>query len=309
MTIDYRIDYFRITVHKPLLACLELYKLCFEFALGNLTDLKHGAKGYKNVMGGLLGFQLKHDPINDNEYCTFEFPGQVCGSISPEQFTEFFYLTQVREYRTNINRIDFAFDNVPFTPNQFYQAFKLDESLKEKEKIIRTNTQRENLTLISSEKMREDGSGKGQITCNFGNRSSQRFLRVYNKRGPTRLELELKEERANSIANDLFSKSIEKWYEVAISHLRDFIDIDLTWWKEFINNTDRAYMKLNYAKDISIEKSRKWLLEQVSPTLAALSECTGGKIILEMDCEGRKRMYKKYKTLLSAKSGNTTDKK
>jgi hypothetical protein len=127
-----------------------------------------------------------------------------------------------------------------------------------------------------------------------------RFLRVYNKRGPTRLELELKEERANLVAESLFLAPIDDWPTIAIGHLLDFIDIDRPWWKEFIGDTDRAYKKLHYAKDVSLEKSRAWLLKQVSPALSAVAECTGGEILLDMDQEGRKRMNKRYGPLISA---------
>jgi hypothetical protein len=127
-----------------------------------------------------------------------------------------------------------------------------------------------------------------------------RFLRAYNKRGPTRLELELKEDRANTVAETIFLNPIENWPSVAISHLLDFIDIDRPWWKEFIGDNERAYKKLNYAKDVSLEKSRAWLIKQVSPLLAAVAECTSGEILLEMHTEGRKRMYKRYAPLISA---------
>ena len=87
--------------------------------------------------------------------------------------------------------------------------------------------------------------------------------------------------RANLIASEILGKMADEWPDLAISHLRDFIDIDLPWWYEFINNRDRAYMKLKYAEDVSLEKSEQWLLNQVSPTLAAVSEVTKGEFLFE----------------------------
>jgi DNA relaxase NicK len=307
MTIEFRIDYFRITVHKTIDDCLNLYQECFEFTLGKLIDLEHGAIGFKNTLGGLLGFQLKHNPITGREYCTFEFPGQACGSIAPEQFIDFYNLTKIRDYRTNVTRIDFAFDNVPFTPDIFRNAVINDANKMGNEKhVMRSLTERASLSWMSKPlEFREDKSGRGQDTCCFGHRTSQRFLRIYNKRGPCRLELELKEERANAVAGDLFNKNVELyWFDIAIAHLKDFIDIDLPWWKEFTNNKDRAYMKLKYAKEVSLEKSERWLLEQVSPSLSAVLECTNGEFMLEIDKEGRKRMYKRYAPLLSVSKQN-----
>ena len=303
MTIEFMIDYFRVTVHLPLGECIKLYDECFQIELGDLADLEHGAKGFKGVMGSLLGFQLKHTPGNGREYCTFEFPGKVCGSVAPEQFKDFYYLIKSKKYiKKNVTRLDLAFDNEPFSPSMFYQAILDDVNRSEKDKpVIRSLSERKSVIFISEPlKMREDNSAPGRDTCYFGERSSMRFLRVYNKRGPIRLELELKEERANLVAESLFSTNVDNWPVVAISHLRDFIDVDRPWWKEFISDTDRAYKKLQYAKDITLENSKRWLIKQVSPVLAAVSECTMGLIMLEMNQEGRKRMYKRYTPLLSA---------
>jgi len=59
-------------------------------------------------------------------------------------------------------------------------------------------------------------------------------------------------------------------------------------------------MKLKYAEDVSLEKSEQWLLNQVSPTLAAVSEVTKGEFLLKMDNVGRKRMNKKHHSLITA---------
>jgi hypothetical protein len=303
MAFVFMIDYFRITVHLPIQKCIELYDDFFKVALGELSDLEHGAKGFKGVMGALQDFQLKHTPVNQGrDYCTFEFPGQACGSIAPEQFIDFYNVLKLREYKVNVTRLDLAFDCVPFLPLDMYQAIEDDVKIsKEDEWVIRSLTERKSVCLISEPfKMREDLSGLGCDTCYFGGRSSMRYLRVYNKRGPTRLELELKEDRANLVASDLLLSPVDGWPEKAISHLLDFIDIDRPWWKEFVGDTERAYKRLKYAKDVTLGKSKAWLLKQVSPALAAVAECTGGEILLEMDQEGRKRMYKRYGSLLDA---------
>jgi DNA relaxase NicK len=302
MSIEFLIDYFRITIHLPFEKCIAIYDEFFQIALGDLSDLEHGAKGFKRVAGALQGFQLKHNPPGGREYCTFEFPGQTCGCVAPEQLQDFYYFLKLREYKINVTRLDLAFDNVPFSPGQVYEVIWEDASqAKEEKPIVRSLTERRSVNWISQPlQFRDDLSGMGCDTCYFGKRSSMRFLRVYNKRGPTRLELELKEERANLVADSLFLAQIDDWPTIAKGHLLDFIDIDRPWWKEFIGDTDRAYKKLHYAKDVSLEKSRAWLLKQVSPALSAVAECTGGEILLDMDKEGRKRMNKRYGPLISA---------
>lgn len=302
MTVEFAIDYFRITVHAPLLECERLFNDCFSVALGSLSDLPHGAKGFKGVKGGLLGFQLKHTPGANREYCCFEFPGKACGSIAPEQFKDFYFLVTNSENKHKVTHIDLAFDNASFTPKQFHDAIVEDFYRAENEEpIIRSLAQRENLDWHSQAlKMREDGSGRGKDTCYFGSRSSERFIRVYNKRGPTRVEFEVKGERAVAIAAYLMYSEIDEWPQIAIANIKDFIDIYYPWWDKFIGDEDRAYMKLNCGKEVELERSKEWLIHQVAPALAAVAVCTDGEFLIELDNEGRKRMNKRYGPLLSA---------
>jgi len=146
---------------------------------------------------------------------------------------------------------------------------------------------------------KEDASGFGRDTCYFGSRQSERFLRVYNMRGPTRLEVEYKGKRAALVASEILKEEVDKWFSISISHLLDFIDIEASWWKEFTGDTERAYAKLHSSKEKSFEKKREWLLKQVSPTFAAVKEVTNGEIIFEMLDEGERRMYRNHPDLIA----------
>ena len=167
--------------------------------------------------------------------------------------------------------------------------------------MVRSLTQRDSLDLRNQPlKEKEDDSSKGCETCYFGSRSSDRYLRLYNKRGPNRLEAEYKQRRASIVADDLFKnlQKIDDFYNIAISHLRDFIDVDLPWWWEFVNDIDRAYAKIHSAKEVSLEKSKDWLLNQAAPTIAAINHIDGGNFLMELIIEGRPRMYKNCSNLL-----------
>jgi DNA relaxase NicK len=301
--IDFLIDYFRITVHTSTLECVELYKEHFQDTLGGLQELAHGAKGFKGVFASALGFQLKHTPGAGREYCTFEFPGKACKAVPPEFFRLFYSVIERKEIRFNVTRIDLAFDGVSFSPEQFYQTIMSDVRRKPGEKeIVRSLTQRNSLNFISEPfKDKEDGSSMGRETCYFGSRQSERYLRIYNKRGPTRLEVEFKGDRAGLVANALLGKyhDEDQLFEIAISHLRDFIDIDLPWWHEFVKSVERAYAHLHDAKEVSLDRKEKWMLKQVAPTYAAIDACTNGEFSKKMKKEGRKRMYKSCAPLLS----------
>ncbi len=299
---SFMIHYLSITVHLSLEECIELYNQHFRLALFMLYDLHHGAKGFRGVKAGALGFQLKHTPGSGRNFCSFMFPGQACEVVPPEFFV-YFYKTLIRqEIKFNVTRLDLAFDNVPFTPKDFYQIIKEDNKRIEQgeKQRVRTLTQRETVEFITQPfKDKEDGSGISRDTCYFGSRKSNRFIRVYNKRGPTRLEIELKGKRANLVASAILKEDVDNWLEISKAHLLDFIDIDIPWWKEFVGETERAYTKLYCPKDKSIEKKREWLLKQVSPTFAAVKEVTNGEIIFEMLDEGERRMYRNHPDLIA----------
>jgi len=301
-TKDYLIDYLSITVHLPLANCVNLYNHHFSDALFGLIDQDHGAKGFKGVKEAAMGFQLKHSPGHGRDYCSFMFPGNACRAIPPEFFTYFYRTLKKQNIEFRVTRLDFAYDCVPFTPKMFFKIIEEDkyrEKIGEK-RLVRTLTQRDTVQLITQPFLeREDKSGLGRDTCYFGSRQSERYLRVYNMRGPTRLEIEYKGKRAERAAKDILSKNEEEWLEISIGHLLDFIDIDIDWWKEFKGDSERAYAKIYSAKEKSLENISGWLLDQVSPSLAAVTECTGGQILSDMLDEGAKRMHKNHKNLLS----------
>jgi DNA relaxase NicK len=301
--IEFIIDYFRITVHESTEYCVENYDYYFKDFLGPLYESSRGAKGFKEALEAALGFQLKHTPGANREYCTFEFPGQACKAIPPELFGYFYNVLKLEEKRINVNRIDLAFDGVKFTPLQLYEVILKDGERKPTEKsLVRSLTQRESVHYeIEPLKEKEDKSSVARETCYFGSRSSERFLRLYNKRGPNRLEVEYKGDRASIVADDLFKDlyNLHEFFDIAISHLRDFIDIDLPWWWEFINDKDRAFAKIIKAKDETLEKKKDWLLSQTAPTVAALQYITDGEFVHELIIEGRKRMNKNCSNLLA----------
>jgi len=301
--IEFHIDYFRITIHSETYSCVNLYNEYFANYLGILRSLDHGAKGYKGVLASSLGFQLKHTPGADRVYCTFEFPGKACKAIPPEIFGLFYQVLIFGEQKINVNRIDIAFDGVEFTPQQFYKVIINDANKSPLDKpIVRSLTQRENLELRNEPlKEKEDKSSIGRETCYFGSRYSERYLRLYNMRGPNRLEIEYKGDRAGIVAEDLLNSDLDinTLFIKSIAHLRDFIDIDKPWWHKFINDVDRAYAKIIKANEVTLEKKKNWAFTQTSATIAALYEIEGPTFINELIHIGQERMYRNCSPLLS----------
>lgn len=305
---EYMIDFLSITVHASVQECVDEYNLIFSHALGELADQDHGAKGFSGLMTAAQGFQLKHNQGHEyRNYCSFVFPGNACKAVPPEFFIAFYRRLMRKEIRNKVTRIDLAFDEVPFTPRQFKEILEEDDSFPEKG-LVRSLTQRDSLHWHEeSLKVREDESGKGRDTCYFGSRQSERYLRVYNMRGPTRFEVEFKGIRAEFIAHDLLSNDEEKWIEIAMGHILDFIDINTSWWKEFKADHSRVYTKLHSAEEKELNKTIGWLMDQVAPTLAAVHKCTGPQIFSTLLDDGEKRIDKKLINMISLHELNSSD--
>jgi Replication initiation factor len=125
------------------------------------------------------------------------------------------------------------------------------------------------------------------------------MIRVYDKRGYTRLELELKEARADLVAKELSqADNISKWYEIMVGHFRDFVDFDTQWWIEFVDNVGRAWASVSKPKDIAIEKIQNWIDRQVTLGLSVIEDTQPKEVMEILIKRGRNRRGSKYNLLL-----------
>lgn len=299
--VEFRVDWLTITIWLPLRLVLDIYEKNFRGVVGNLDDRSHGGFGYTSAKAGMGGFMLYYNPeqrpgekvAGDENRVTMKFPGQVCAAVSPEKWIEFFNVLDQDNVPCHFTRIDLAFDNVPFTPGEFFKAVESDD--------VRSLAKRESLRFEAAPmQKKDDGSGVGCYTCYFGSRSSQRMVRVYDKRGPTRLELECKDDRSHLIALELFRSKPEDWFGVAISHVRDFIDVNCQWWGKFINGIERAFAKISDLKKVTLDRIVNWIDGQVAPSLSVLIDCLGFDTLKEIIEGGKKRRSSKYQGLVLA---------
>ena len=118
-------------------------------------------------------------------------------------------------------------------------------------------------------------SGADGHTMYVGGRTSERFIRIYNKAAERRasgvqsaeewirIELELKGLRANMCAKSIASPD-NSVGDVIAAHIKDFIDFDLPWWGEATSG--KSIEMQQSARKLS--DTETWLLEQVAPALA-----------------------------------------
>jgi DNA relaxase NicK len=285
------------TVHASREEAFVIYDILFKSTFGDLEELGHGGRGFKEIFHSLLEFKIYVTPAHESqdEYFNYDVPGQACELLSWEYFNGLeSLLSSNYQNHYKYTRLDLAFDNCSFTPSQVEDAIR--------ECKVRSLAKRESLQLHSSPFEKKENGEEGTHTVNFGSRSSERMIRVYDKRGFTRLELELKEARADLVARELFlADDISKWFEIMIGHLRDFVDFDTEWWVEFIGRVGRAWANVSKPKDIAIEKILNWIDRQVTPALSVVVDTQPEEVMNILLKRGRERRGSKYNLLLDKK--------
>ena len=232
-----------------------------------------------------------HGPINPEEqHVHLVMPGEACEAVIPDEIIKLFRWLADDTIKYNVTRLDLAVDKAPFSPLEFYEALKQGDlvSLAKREKIHWEESPFE---------QQEVGDKVGTHTCYLGSRNAQRLLRVYDKRGYTRVELECSQERAHVIScgsGGLLVSDSTKWLEIAVGHIRQYVEIkDRDWWLEFCLGTVKADMKVSIPRVVSSEKIIKWLHKQVAAAAfvsAYLSE--DGLFADELVEVGRKKLEK-----------------
>ncbi len=182
------------------------------------------------VTGRLLqtaqGLGSTFDPISigaKGNHIHVEIPGEACDCMLPDLFQDmmiYFINGRLKEGQPqldmfHIKRLDFAFDHEYFTPEQWYEAINGD--------CIVSLAKRETISRQESPKALRDNGEIGTSTVYLGSNESDRMLRVYNKRGPTRVELQMRDIRAHYVAIDVLCRHPSKWHEYAMSHLIQYV--------------------------------------------------------------------------------------
>jgi DNA relaxase NicK len=293
--VEFSIDWLTLTVFCSVSAAISIYDKVLKQFLGNLQIDKFGFAGYKQSLLGLNGFRIFHDLRTKEERVTFVIPGQACQAIYSYQFIDLMAVIEDMGYRYNVTRLDLAFDHELFTPLDVWQA-------AHEEGIIRTDAKRSSFVITSSPWAEDDRGDLGTNTVYIGSRSSERMLRVYDKRGYTRVELELKGKRAKAVSTHLFHADPDSWYSLAMGHLMDFVTVNCAWWESFTGACKRAYMKITAAAEYSVEKLVAWVDRQVGGALHVIREVLGEGELLML--ARKAQLTPRYKVMISSYGGS-----
>ena len=293
-----RIHWFSITIFSSPKDRELLWKEYFS-ALGVLVSVGHGGRGYREIDQALLGAKVYYDPVqltqDGNSHYHVEIPGEACDALLPSVFpTLLAELTGCGIGITSKGSI-WPLTMYRSPPRSFWKPLdrKNGQSLAKREKI-KINQ--------SPFQLSEDGTREGTTTVYLGRNSSQRMVRVYDRRGPVRLELQLRDDRAHAVALDIFSRPYEDWEMTAKSHLRQYVDFkDIDWWRLFVNMVVRASLKISTARKVTFAKLEGWLDRQVSVALSVWFDVEGEQAqaaFFEMLKEARRRDRSRYAAVL-----------
>lgn len=245
-----------------------------------------GRNFYRRHHEFVAGLRVYFDPSQDNmPPVMVDAPGAACELVGLEGLRLLFC-------NSDLSRVDLAWDGVAFTPREA-AGWVRDGNVRCKSK---------------RRKFIEDlGEGDGE-TLELGSRASERFLRVYDRRGPTRVELELKGEHARGAMSVLLAE-LEELPELALGVLRDFVDfVDasqdanvsraplLPSWESFVGAVDRIRLVVRGRVVPTIERVLEWVERQVAPTLAVYDRL--GYSVPELLRLGRSRWRHRHRSML-----------
>lgn len=208
-------------------------------------------------------------------------PGQVCEELGISGLVALSQLTEVEPS----SRLDVAWDVEGIAPGLLREQWNQGN--------IVTRAHRDSWQWMES----REGT-----TFYMGSRTSERFVRAYDKRGPCRIELEVKERRSVELWRRLVLLNDEDaWSLEALAELRAFVDFRdrsvsshpaecplLPWWAEFCQGAERRSAVLPRQAP-TLEKMDAWLRRQVAPVLALVADAHGPAVLQDLMTAGRSR--------------------
>jgi DNA relaxase NicK len=295
----YGVHWLSFVLDGPKERAFMIYDLFFKDLFGELQSMGHGGRVFQEIWYSLLGFKVYVLPSRGElEYFHFEIPGQACEQIDwgiLQALDDILRSNYPEQYY--YSRLDFAFDDLPFKPQDVEEAINGGH--------VRSLAKRETMTINKSPFEKKENGELGTYTVNFGSRQSERMIRVYDRRGFTRLELEMKGKRADLVAKQIFRASdVSEWFSIALSHLRDYINFDATWWEEFVYGVGRAWAIVSTPREISEAITTRWLERQVAPALSVIHDIRPDNFLKDLIRLGRikRKRGNKYDLLLSGKT-------
>lgn len=224
-----------------------------------------GGYGY-GCSAGVGGASVYWSPGRSDVFVVL--PGEVCESVGVPGVVAVASLLDLEPS----SRLDLAWDLGGVSVGQFADAWHAGD--------VVTRAHRE------SWQHHQNAEGR---TFYMGSRASGRMVRVYDRRGPTRLEMEWKGDRAVLLWRRLLKCAEDRWSLEAMSELRAFLDFRkldhgldgkpiapryrylLPWWELVTEGAGRSCVSIP-REARTLEDKRAWLRHQVAPVLAMVAD-------------------------------------
>lgn len=190
-------------------------------------------------------------------------PGEACEMLGTAGL-----LDLVRELDLKLTRFDVAWDTDIFKPFEVRSAHAAGNAV----------------TFSKWHDWRENPEGSTFYVGKRGSDNDVRLVRFYDRRGPTRAELEVHGKRAQMFWAQLDMLPLEEWSKFALAYLVDFVDFRdrsedknvgrcsrLDWWESFTSGAGRKALPLP-RKAPTLESSQAWVENQVAPVLSLVAD-------------------------------------
>lgn len=229
--------------------------------------------------------------------CHIIADGSACEALGLEGLRRIY-----AELGLKVARFDVAQDGCPFTPREVADAWYSDD-VRTKVKVAADA--REDRPWRSCD-WQSSPSGD---TFYMGSPRAARRVRVYDRRGPVRLELQTRDAAAVAIAADLFAAPVEDFGRRFLSHVRAFVDFVEAgegnisrrplagWWAAFCEGVEKSRVRVTAVVVESFARVAAWVERQVAPMLAVIAERRGDVAVSALLSRGRSRWRSKHARL------------
>ncbi len=274
----------------------DVMDLVYELTEGGYGEtLPYGRFMYRKQHRFVGGLTVFVEPRVDNmPPVLVECPGSACEFLGLEKLRTLFCNAQ-------LTRVDVAFDHRMFSPSDVAEWVRAG-NVRTRAKSVRFDV-----------KLMGPASEGDKLT--IGSRASEQYLRVYDRRGFTRMELELKGGMARSFRDVLLSED-EVFRQTSVGVLRQFVDfVDassssnisraklLPVWEAFTERLERVRIRVAGAVQPSVDRVVRFIEHQVAATLYTYWRL--GNSVGSLLRSGQTRLKSRHRSVLAGVGGGS----
>ena len=254
----------------------------------DFTELTKGKLGYKKQLHYNNIFILYDGTEYNEELKTEEMgthiiiTGQGCRYYETKECLVTL-ISRINQNKSRLTRIDLAIDD------KLGDTILLDKIIEDVNKANTVSKWKNSLELTQRSLL--DGQVNGQ-TLNLGSRSSEVFLRIYNKSMEreeegnwVRMEIEIKGKKAQELQKMINSQNVGQITKKLIHNYIRIVEPGKDsnksrwkikdYWKNIINTTEKLTLTTR-PEEPTLENMKKWVQNQVSATIATIVMAEGG---------------------------------